>query len=148
MRDRLLLVGVMALAAALAALLVFGRNRPLPEPAPAPASAPVSAPASAPVSAPASASASASAPAPLPPYVRIDPSSPTVCGEGMLLVDGIYCPFVGHTCTSFLNEPRDVCQRYAPDVICEGRLQRRRFCIDVFEYPNIEGVVPAVMADF
>src|SRR4029079_4034139 len=81
-------------------------------------------------------------------YVRIDPSSPTVCGEGMVLVDGIYCPYVGHTCTSFLNEERDVCQRYAPEVLCEGRLQRRRFCVDVFEYPNMEGVIPAVMTDF
>src|SRR5262245_51795002 len=102
MRDRLLLLAVMAAGAALAAPLVLGRTRPLPT-APAPASPPASA--SVPVSPPASASASASAavPPPLPPYVHIDPASPTACGEGMVLVDGIYCPFVGHTCTSFLN---------------------------------------------
>src|SRR5262245_46693362 len=133
MRDRLLLVAVMAAAAALAALLVFGRMRPLPVP-PAPAPAPASATVLASVPAPASASASAAAPPPLPPYVHIDPASPAACGEGMILVDGIYCPFVGHTCTSFLDEPLDLCQRYAPEVLCEGRLQRRRFCIDVFEY--------------
>jgi formylglycine-generating enzyme required for sulfatase activity len=48
----------------------------------------------------------------------------------------------------FLNEDHDVCQRYAPDVLCEGRLQHRRFCVDLFEYPNLEGVTPAVMVDW
>ena len=43
----------------------------------------------------------------------------------MVLVDGVYCPFVGHTCVSFANETRDVCDRYAPEVLCEGRLQHR-----------------------
>jgi len=66
----------------------------------------------------------------------------------MVLVDGIYCPYVGHRCASYADEAHDVCDRYAPEVLCEGRLQRRRFCVDVFEYPNIEGVKPAVMVDF
>ena len=57
----------------------------------------------------------------------------------MVLVDGIYCPYVGHTCTRFLDEEHDVCQRYAPEVLCEGRLAHRRFCIDVYEYPNLAG---------
>ncbi len=86
--------------------------------------------------------------APLPPYVHENPESATACGAGMVLVDGVYCPFVGHRCTKYLIEERDVCQTYAPEVICEGRLEHRRFCIDRYEYPNIEGVYPVVMVDF
>jgi sulfatase modifying factor 1 len=66
----------------------------------------------------------------------------------MLLVAGVYCPFVGHRCADFIDEEKDICREYAPEVLCEGRLQRRRYCMDEFEYPNIEGVYPAVMADF
>lgn len=66
----------------------------------------------------------------------------------MLLVDGVYCPYVGHRCAVFEDEVRDLCATYAPEAICEGALQRRRFCIDVYEYPNIAGVRPAVWVGF
>ena len=33
-------------------------------------------------------------------------------------------------------------------MLCEGRLEHRRYCIDRYEYPNLEGVVPAVMVDW
>src|SRR5262245_32738509 len=132
MRDRLIFLAVLLGAAALAALVVLGRPRP---PAPdlassASAASPSSPSAVAPsasASVKASASASAAAPPPVPDYVRVNPEGPAACGEGMVLVDGIYCPYVGHTCTKFLIEERDVCQSYAPDVLCEGRLQHRRY---------------------
>jgi formylglycine-generating enzyme len=66
----------------------------------------------------------------------------------MVLVDGIYCPFVGHRCLKLRDDVKDVCERFGTEVLCEGRLERRRFCVDVFEYPNMEGVKPAVMADW
>jgi len=151
-RDRLILFAVLAAAALVAALLVFPRPRKTPPPQATATSAQETPPQAAAVSdAPAHASVSSSAvapPPPLPSYVRVDPASLNACGEGMVLVDGIYCPFVGHRCARYTDEARDVCERYAPDVLCEGRLQRRRFCIDVFEYPNLAGVRPAVMADF
>src|SRR5262249_28421392 len=138
-------LAVLVAAAGLGALLVFPRARTPPEPD-APADA---APALVLDAVPsASADAAPPAPPPLPDYVRINPESSAACGEGMVLVDGIYCPYVGHTCTKFLIEERDVCDRYAPEVLCEGRLQHRRYCMDVFEYPNLEGVVPAVMVDW
>ena len=145
MRERLLLFGVTASAAALAAVLVFPRPRPSPELNP-----PVTPPAPLlPVAAPsATVDAGPKPPPPVPDYVRVNPESAAACGDGMVLVDGIYCPYVGHTCTKFLIEERDVCERYAPEVLCEGRLQHRRFCVDVFEYPNLEGVVPVVMVDW
>ncbi len=149
MRERLILFAVLVAAAALAAILVFPRApRSLDEerlPAPT-ASAPESEPSARP--APGPAPDAGVAPPRLPDYVRIDPQSSAVCGDGMVLVDGIYCPYVGHSCVKFLNEERDVCERYAPDVLCEGRLAHRRFCMDVYEYPNLVGVVPAVMVDW
>jgi hypothetical protein len=150
MRDRFVLLAVLPAAAALAAALVFlfPRHRRPPEAAAPPRGTAIEPSPGLPRSTAATAAAGPKAAPPPPAYVHVDPSSPTVCGEGMVLVDGIYCPYVGHICKSFVNEERDVCQRYAPDVLCEGRLQHRRFCIDVFEYPNLEGVVPVVMADF
>lgn len=149
MRDRLIFLAVLVAAALLAALVVLGRPRP-PAPAPIASASSPSEPTPAPsASAPAKPSASApAAPPPVPDYVRVNPEGPAACGEGMVLVDGIHCPYVGHTCTKFLIEERDVCQSYAPDVLCEGRLQHRRFCIDLYEYPNLAGVVPAVMVDY
>jgi formylglycine-generating enzyme required for sulfatase activity len=40
-----------------------------------------------------------------------------------------------------------VCKTYAPEVLCEGRLQLRRYCIDVYEYPNSRGVRPVMMVE-
>jgi formylglycine-generating enzyme len=148
MRERLALFAVLVAAAGLAALLVLPRPRVPPEGAlPPPGSAEASATPTATV-APRATAAPDAGPPPVPDYVRVDPQSPAVCGEGMVLVDGIYCPYVGHTCTKFLVEERDVCEKYAPEVLCEGRLAHRRYCVDVYEYPNLPGVVPAVMVDW
>lgn len=149
MRERLVLFAVLVAAAVLAAVLVLARSHhPPPEP-PAPPPEPPAPAIVASIAPPPTASASvAPKPVPPPPYVHLDPESERVCGAGMVLVDGTYCPYVGHTCLHFLIEERDVCQRYAPTVLCEGNLQHRRFCIDLYEYPNIAGVVPAVMVNY
>jgi hypothetical protein len=97
----------------------------------------------------ASASSPVKPPKPPPPaYVRVDPDSGAACAPGMVLVDGVYCPFVGHRCAAYLDEARDVCKKFSPDVLCEGALAHRRYCIDVYEYPNLEDVKPAVMVDW
>lgn len=66
----------------------------------------------------------------------------------MLLVEGTWCPFVGHRCAEWIDEKADRCRRYVPPPICEGRLQKRRFCIDRYEYPNQAGVLPVVMVSW
>lgn len=96
----------------------------------------------------ASASAAVREPAPAPSWVHENPEGATACQPGMVLIDGVYCPFVGHRCTKYLYEERDVCAAYAPEVICEGRLQHKRYCMDRYEYPNLEGVYPVVMVDY
>jgi len=83
------------------------------------------------------------------------PSS-AACPQDMVLVDGPYCPFVAHRCEMRLGvfeggvpqagPPR--CGRFANTLICEGRPSQLHFCIDRYEYPNIDGVRPAVLVDF
>jgi Sulfatase-modifying factor enzyme 1 len=96
--------------------------------------------------------------APRPPHVVVVPQVEAArpedaravsdCPEAMLLVDGIYCPFVGHRCLEWIDEERDRCRVYDARPLCEGRKVNKRFCIDRFEYPNQAGVRPAVMVDF
>lgn len=147
MRERLAFLAALIVAALVSALLFAPRFRQ-PSPAPPPVStAPLSSVAPAEPAPPAPALV-APPPPPLPSYVRINPASATACYPGMVLVDGIYCPYVGHHCAAYIDEENDVCARFEPEVLCEGRLQHRRYCIDVFEYPNIEGVRPVVMVSW
>jgi hypothetical protein len=146
MRNSLVFPVILAAAAALSALLLVPRareeeNRPAIEP-------PTAAPSVAVTVIPVAPEPPKPPPPPPPAYVRIDPSSAASCPENMLLVNGIYCPFVGHRCRRFASEADDICQSFAPEVLCEGRLQERRFCVDVFEYPNLEGARPAMMVSF
>jgi len=70
------------------------------------------------------------------------------CGQDMLLVEGSYVPSVGHRCVEWISEERDRCAKYAPPALLAGKREPKRFCIDRFEYPNLEGVTPVVMADW
>ena len=150
MRQNVAFVAVLTGAAGLGALLVMPGRRALdvePQAPPAEETATATPPV-APM--PASNAASISAPPPpsAPPHARLDPGSAAACGEGMALVEGVYCPYVGHRCAVFEDEARDVCASYAPEAICEGALQHRRFCVDLHEYPNVPGARPAVWVSF
>ena len=70
------------------------------------------------------------------------------CGSEMLLVDGIYCPYVGHRCVEWIEERRDRCRRFDEKILCEGTKVPKRFCIDRYEYPNQAGAYPAVMTSW
>jgi sulfatase modifying factor 1 len=146
MRRNLAFVGVLAVAAGLGALLVMPGRRALDVAPPAPLGS-RSAPSASAAPPPARTRASPPRPA-APAHVRVDPASSTACDPGMVLVDGVYCPYVGHRCAAYEDEAHDVCASYAPEAICEGALQHRRFCIDTHEYPNMPGVRPAVWVSF
>jgi hypothetical protein len=96
-----------------------------------------------------------------------DPGAPAagdagtaLCPEGMQLVSGVFCPFVAHRCATYLGAEPDSsgrpegdseerrCLRYHDDLFCEGRPRELSFCIDRFEYPNLEGVKPAAMVSY
>ncbi|HKQ69227.1 MAG TPA: SUMF1/EgtB/PvdO family nonheme iron enzyme [Polyangiaceae bacterium] len=80
-----------------------------------------------------------------PPLARPDEGA---CADGMVLVEGDYCPVLGHVCLKRLDGPVERCEKYASPPICEGQIQKKRFCIDRFEYPNLAGVRPVVMVNW
>jgi sulfatase modifying factor 1 len=76
------------------------------------------------------------------------PEESEACAEGMILVEGDYCPALGHVCLKPLEGLVERCAEYAAPPICQGPIQKKRFCIDRFEYPNLEGVRPVVMVSW
>jgi hypothetical protein len=86
-------------------------------------------------------------PAPAP-----EPSEgPTSCPDGMVLVEGDYCTEVRHTCLvewyAKQNNKR-VCEQFKPESKCVGSKIKKRYCIDKFAWPNVEGERPEVMNQF
>jgi sulfatase modifying factor 1 len=74
--------------------------------------------------------------------------SPSGCPSDMVLIQGEYCPYLGHVCDQWLDQRADRCARYRPNPVCAGRPKARRFCIDRYEYPNLPGVYPLVMTSW
>jgi sulfatase modifying factor 1 len=86
---------------------------------------------------------------PVPDYVRVDPASAGSCPAGMVVVDAVHCPYVAHRCRAPVGATvDDGCERFAPELLCEGRPFALHFCIDRFEYPNLLGVRPAIMVEY
>lgn len=148
MRRNVAFVAVLSGAAGLGALLVMPGRRTLDIEPQAPPTARSDAPVAAPVRSSNAASASLGSASPAPSHAHLDPGSAAACGAGMALVEGVYCPYVGHRCAVFEDEARDLCASFAPEAICEGALQHRRFCVDLHEYPNVPGARPAVWVGF
>lgn len=71
-----------------------------------------------------------------------------VCPSGMVLVAGDYCPYAGHRCLEWIQQTHDRCAKYAPPPLCDGKKQKKRFCIDEYEYPNLPEVTPVIMVDY
>ena len=60
------------------------------------------------------------------------------CPDGMVLVEGDYCPEVRHHCERYLDPPGRYeafrCAKYSRPAECLGERVRMRFCIDRDEY--------------
>ncbi len=104
--------------------------------------------------APTASVASASSSAPVASAARAPVAAPSRgdCPDDMVLVEGWWCPFVAHRCDKERpprapGEPA-TCDRYRPEVLCEGALEWARFCVDRHEYPNVAGMRPVVLATF
>ena len=74
------------------------------------------------------------------------------CPADMQLVDTDYCTEVERNC---LNDEYTksnnitICHEFAQEPgRCVGTSRRQRFCMDTFEYPNVEGARSPVMVDF
>jgi sulfatase modifying factor 1 len=60
------------------------------------------------------------------------------CPEGMILVEGEYCPDVEQHCLKWMDPPGDRyahfrCAKYAKPATCNGKRVHKRFCIDAIE---------------
>jgi len=75
-----------------------------------------------------------------------DPLTDALCPGGMLLVDGVTCSArPGHCAESEPGAPA-ICRRFETAECRKG--QALRFCVDRYEYPNLQGVEPATMVTF
>ena len=112
------------------------------------------------------------APAPPPPLPAVTgaadagtapPSAPLPgrtdgCAEGMVRVEGEYCPAVIQRCLEHHKEYRDHkdqrnvserCLRFeAPSRCVSKQRQHLAFCVDRYEYPNKEGELPRVLTSW
>lgn len=156
------------LAAAFASLLVAGALASCRDPKPSsdavttPSSAPPAASAAGiptAKAAPASASAAASASAVAPPSAFPDPLPGRTegCAEGMLRVDGDYCPALTQDCAvwhpEYLNRGNrtvsERCLEYKKPSHCVSKKRKKlSFCMDRFEYPNRVGEMPRVLTSW
>lgn len=84
------------------------------------------------------------APAPQPQELLSPPAAPASCPEGMILVEGKFCPKVEQTCVEWLDDPSKFqfarCKRYAEPSVCKGERVAMRFCIDRFEAADDSGM--------
>jgi hypothetical protein len=119
--------------------------------APTPSAAPVEAPPPAPSVEDAGAVSLEDAGAP-PRAVTAEPASgPAACPEGMALVDGDYCTEVEQKCLKShyaKQNKKTICERFAEPSVCVGAKVHKRYCVDVYEYPNKKGERPEVMNNF
>jgi hypothetical protein len=75
----------------------------------------------------------------------------TPCPEAMILVDTMYCPKIERTCVDEEYSPQNritICHRFAKQQRCLVSEERRRFCIDEYEYPNKKGSHPPWMVSW
>lgn len=78
-------------------------------------------------------------------------AGPSACPAGMVLVDGDYCTEVEHECLKSWfdkSNKKTVCEEFAPRATCTGKRVKKRYCIDKYSWPNIEGERPEVMNIF
>jgi sulfatase modifying factor 1 len=67
------------------------------------------------------------------------------CPDGMLVVEGEYCPNVDQQCIRWLDPEQQMrCAEFAPSR-CSGRRRHVAVCMDEYEYPNRRGASPQVM---
>jgi formylglycine-generating enzyme len=74
-----------------------------------------------------------------------------MCPAGMIFVETSYCPHVERKCLEEEFSPQNnitICHKFAPTQKCLDEQERRRFCIDEYEYPNQKGAHPPWMVSW
>ncbi|MGH7282223.1 MAG: formylglycine-generating enzyme family protein [Polyangiaceae bacterium] len=75
------------------------------------------------------------------------PEAPSACPDGMILVDGMYCPSAEEKCLEWMEPPNDRyahfrCARYAEPATCKGERVHQRFCIGATEELEADTKLP------
>jgi sulfatase modifying factor 1 len=78
-------------------------------------------------------------------YVMEDPLSASACPDGMVLVEGTTCAETHRKCLE-RHPGSDACRSFE-SAACRRGLPLR-FCVDRYEYPNQEGMLPAAVVTF
>ncbi len=120
---------------------------PMAAAAPVPASLAVPAPSlSAPAPPATSVAAVSSMPVPRAARYDADPVAQAACPADMALVDGDFCPALRYDCARPTGAVG--CAEYVRDRRCMEEPERRRYCIDRYEWPNVVGENPMVYVDW
>jgi hypothetical protein len=85
------------------------------------------------------------------PEAPVEAAVASACPSGMLLVDTDYCPRVERKCLDEEYSPQNhifICHKFASTQKCQGEVERRRFCIDEYEFPNQKGAHPPWMVSW
>lgn len=80
-------------------------------------------------------------------------TGPTACPQGMVLVEGEYCPNVEQVCLSWVDATGAITDPPGPGFTgrcgewrfpskCLSATIHKRLCVDVYEYPNVKGQRP------
>lgn len=73
------------------------------------------------------------------------------CSEGMVLVDGDYCPVVSQVCLKWVDEKAKIprmCAKFAPSKCISKKRVHMHYCIDTYESQNKKGELPRVDIDW
>jgi sulfatase modifying factor 1 len=87
----------------------------------------------------------------LAPEAALPPAPP--CPDGMVLVDGQYCPSLKQVCVRWVDPPDGPygytrCAEFKRPAACEGEREHRRYCIDRDEYVRPPEALPLVHLDW
>jgi len=95
--------------------------------------------------------------APLPALPPTASKSTPFCPEGMIHVNGEFCPAVEQKCLQWTDKNQSAgansgigpmrCAEFEPSK-CLAAREHKRFCIDKYEWPNKEGELPPVSMDW
>jgi len=70
------------------------------------------------------------------------------CPYDMVLVDGEYCSNLDMQCAHMGGPKHHVCQEFAQTKCMSKKTRHMNFCMDKYEWPNEEGIIPDVMFSF
>ncbi|MCK9567331.1 formylglycine-generating enzyme family protein [Candidatus Pacearchaeota archaeon] len=79
------------------------------------------------------------------------PPPPETCPDGMVEINGQYCPYVKEKCLKWKDAynpyPR-MCEKFEYPTKCVSKQVHMRFCIDKFEAQTDRGEIPEVFVDW